>query len=190
MTRSEERVEPSSRSEWGRWLQEDHAHSPGVWLRIDARNAPGEDALSYENLVREALCWGWIDGQTKRDGDASLIWCCPRRATSGWAATNKARVAELTEQGRMQPAGLAAVEVARCNGTWTVLDGPEAGLEPERLTAALDANPAAREFWDALPRSARKAALTHIAVAKREATRLARLEAIVRRCAAQERPDR
>ena len=190
MTRSDERVEPRTRSEWGRWLAGHHAQRPGVWLRIDARNAVGEDALSYENAVRELLCWGWIDGQTRRDSGASLIWCCPRRPTSGWAATNKARVAELTEQGRMREPGLAAVDLARRNGTWTVLDGPEAGIEPPELATALDEEPRARAFWDALPRSARKVALTHIATAKRESTRLARIDGVVRRCAAHERPDR
>ncbi|GAA2068861.1 YdeI/OmpD-associated family protein [Aeromicrobium halocynthiae] len=190
MTRSRERVEPPSRSQWGRWLAEHHASSPGVWLRIDARNAPGDDALSYDNTVRELLCWGWVDGQARRDGEASLVWCCPRRPGSGWAATNKARVAELTEQGRMQGPGLVAVEVARANGSWTVLDGPEAGLEPEELTTALDAVPRARRFWDELPPSARKHALSQIAFAKREATRRSRIEAVVRRCAAHERPDR
>ena len=190
MTRSNERVEPRTRSEWGRWLAEHHADRPGVWLRIDARNAPGEDALSYENAVRELLCWGWVDGQTRRDAGVSLIWCCPRRPTSGWAATNKARVAELTEQGRMQEAGVAAVATARANGSWTVLDGPEAGIEPHDLTAALDAAPQARRYWDELPPSARKYALSQIAFAKREATRTARVEALVRRCAAHERPDR
>ena len=123
------RLEPASRTEWGTWLA-DHHEDAGVWLRVDDRSTEGEDALSYENVVREALCWGWIDGQTTRDGDASLIWCCPRRPTSGWAATNKARVAELIEQGRMRPPGLTAVELAQRNGTWTVLDGPEAGHEP------------------------------------------------------------
>lgn len=88
----------------------------------------------------------------------------------------------------MRPPGLTAVELAQRNGTWTVLDGPEAGHEPTELARALDAVPAAREFWDALPRSARKAALTAVATAKRESTRSARIEAIVDRCAARERP--
>lgn len=192
MTRRQDgpRLEPATRTEWGTWLAEHHDDGAGTWLRVDDRSAEGVDALSYENVVREALCWGWIDGQTRRDGDASLIWCCPRRPSSGWAATNKARVAELIEQGRMQAPGLAAVELARLNGTWTLLDGPEAGHEPEELARALDATPDARVFWDALPRSARKAALTAVALARRESTRAARIEAIVDRCAAQERPDR
>ncbi|WP_375003728.1 YdeI family protein [Aeromicrobium sp. CTD01-1L150] len=185
-----ERLELPSRPAWGAWLTEHHDHSTGAWLRIDDRSAPGEDALSYENAVLEALCWGWIDGQTRTEGPASLIWFSPRRRGSPWAASNKARLELLAAQGRMQPAGIALVEAAKVDGSWTVLDGPEAGIEPPGLTEALDAAPPARSFWDALPPSARKYALTQVATAKRPATRASRIERIVQRCAAEERPDR
>ena len=71
---------------------------------------------------------------------------------------------------------------------WTVLEGPEAGVEPAELAAALDADPAARTFWDALPPSNRKGALTSVALARREATRAARIAKIVEDCAAARRP--
>ncbi|MGJ9412455.1 YdeI family protein [Aeromicrobium sp. CF4.19] len=185
-----ERLEPASRGEWAAWLARHHTRGTGVWVRLDDRRAEGEDAHSYENAVLEALCWGWIDGQTRRDGPASLIWFSPRRARSGWAATNKARLEQLVAQDRMQPPGLAAVEAARANGSWTVLDGPEAGVVPPELSDALAAEPDAGEFWDALPPSARKYALSQVALAKRDVTRRSRVDRIVRQCANGERPDR
>lgn len=184
------RVEPQDRPAWAAWLAAHHDTSDGVWVRLDDRKAPGEKAHSYENAVCEALCWGWIDGQTRRDGPASLIWFSPRRPGSGWAATNKARIERLRAEGRLQPPGLAMVERARQDGSWTILDGPEAGFEPPALTAALDAEPVARAYWDELPSSARKYALTQIAIARREVTRSSRIAAIVAKCARQERPDR
>lgn len=183
-------VHPASAAEWGSWLAENHATSGGVWVRIDDRT--GRDGrMAYEDAVCEALCWGWIDGQTRSGTEAgSQIWFTRRQARSTWAATNKARVSRLEEEGRLQPSGVAMIEAAKANGMWVVLDGPEAGIEPDELTATLDATPAARVFWDSLPRSARKFALTQVAMARRPETCSARITKIVEQCAAGVRPDR
>lgn len=186
-----ETVHPASAAAWGAWLEVHHADSTGVWLRIDDRTAAGDEVLSYENAVLEALCWGWIDGQARSQGlEGSRIWFSPRRTRSPWAASNKARLERLLAEGRMRAPGLAVVEQARANGMWEVLDGPEALVEPDVLTGALDATPAAREFWDTLPASARKYSLTQVAMAQRDETKAARVARIVERCAAGERPDR
>ena len=183
-------VRPESAEAWGAWLAENHATSDGVWVRIDDRT--GRDGrMAYEDAVCEALCWGWIDGQTRSSTElGSQIWFTRRQARSAWAATNKARVARLESEGRLQPAGVAMIEAAKANGMWSVLDGPEAGIEPDELTVALDASPSAREFWDALPRSARKFALTQVAMARKPDTRSARIAKIVEQSAAGVRPDR
>lgn len=88
----------------------------------------------------------------------------------------------------LAPAGIRAIEVAKANGTWEMLDGPEAGIEPPELTAALDAVPAARANWDAFPKSVKKFGLTHIATAKRAETRSARIAKIVADAADGKRP--
>lgn len=88
----------------------------------------------------------------------------------------------------LAPAGVRVLEAARASGSWTLLDGPEAGIEPEELTAALDAVPTARASWDAFPPSARKLGLTHIAMAKRPETRSARIAKIVADTAEGKRP--
>ncbi|WP_229054131.1 YdeI family protein [Aeromicrobium sp. Leaf350] len=183
-------VHPSSAEEWGAWLAQNHASARGVWVRIDDRT--GRDGrLSYEDSVCEALRWGWVDGQTRSGAElGSQIRFTPRRSRSAWAATNKARVARLEAEGRLQPPGVAVIAAAKANGMWSVLDGPEAGLEPAELTVALDAQPAARDFWDGLSVSARKYALTQIALARKDETRLARISKTVDQCAAGVRPDR
>ena len=117
-----------------------------------------------------------------------MLWFAPRSPSSAWAATNKARVAKLEAEGRMRPEGRRLIDLARANGMWTVLDGAEAGVEPPELTAALDAEPAARREWDSWTPGVRKVALTAIALAKRPQTRTARIARIVADAAVGKRP--
>lgn len=183
-----ERVEAADAAAWRTWLERNHDSSTGAWL---LRARPGSDAVlvGYEDSILQALCFGWIDGPVRTfDERTGGLWFAPRRPTSGWAATNKARVALLEEQGLLMPAGIRAIEVARANGAWEVLDGPEAGIEPPDLTSALDGAPTARAHWDAFPRSVKKLGLTHIAMAKRPETRAARIASIVSDAAEGKRP--
>ncbi|MFB8188441.1 YdeI family protein [Microbacterium sp. NPDC055988] len=185
-----ERLRAADAAAWRAWLEANHERAAGVWL-LSVRGS--SDGVGYEDAVKQALCFGWIDGPVRVFGDgtddrANGQWFSPRRPGSGWAATNKARIAELEAEGMLAPAGIRALEVAKANGSWTVLDGPEAGIEPEEFAAALDAVPAARENWDAFPKSVKKFALTHIAMAKRPETRTARIAKIVADAAEGKRP--
>jgi uncharacterized protein YdeI (YjbR/CyaY-like superfamily) len=182
-----ERIRASDAAAWRTWLDENHARASGVWL-LSVRGGAAE-GVGYEDAVRQALCFGWIDGPVRTFDDQTVgQWFSPRRPSSGWAATNKARIALLEAEGLLAPAGIRVLEVAKANGSWTVLDGPEAGIEPEELTAALDADPVARAQWDAFPRSVKKLGLTHIAMAKRPETRAARIAKIVTDAAEGKRP--
>ena len=109
------------------------------------------------------------------DDQRGLQWFSPRRPTSGWARTNKARVERLIADGLMLPAGLAAIEEAKRNGSWTLLDDVENLVVPDDLAAALAAHPPAREHWDAFSRSRRRALLEWITQAKRPETRANRI---------------
>lgn len=182
-----ERITAADAAAWRAWLEEHHERTAGVWLlSVRGRSAAG---VGYEDAVRQALCFGWIDGPVRSfDEETNGQWFSPRRPGSGWAATNKARIAELEAAGLLAPAGVRALEVAKANGSWTLLDGPEAGIEPPELTAALDADPAARENWDAFPKSVKKFGLTHIAMAKRPETKAARIAKIVADAAEGKRP--
>jgi uncharacterized protein YdeI (YjbR/CyaY-like superfamily) len=173
---------------WRAWLEQNHRTSTGAWL---VRARPGSDlqVVDYEDAIMQALCFGWIDGPVRVfDERTSGLWFAPRRPSSGWAATNKARLILLEERGLMAEAGIRAVEVAKANGAWTVLDNAEALREPDDLAAALDAEPAARAAWDAFPPSARKFGIGSVDSARRAETRAARIAKIVSDSAAGKRP--
>jgi uncharacterized protein YdeI (YjbR/CyaY-like superfamily) len=139
-------------------------------------------------MIEEALCFGWVDGQGGHvDEERSKLYFAPRRRGSVWAATNKARVERLAAAGLMTAAGWAAIERAKADGSWIVLDGPERLEVPADLRAALDGTPPAAEHWSAFPPSTRKQILGWIATAKRPETRAARIAETVQHAARGER---
>ena len=114
-------IAPPSRAAWRAWLAEHHADSPGVWLIIHKKNSP-QPGVTYIEAVEEALCFGWIDSKTiTLDATRFRQIFTPRKPRGTWAKSNKERVARLIEQGLMTPAGLAAIELAKANGTWTAV---------------------------------------------------------------------
>ncbi|HEX7241137.1 MAG TPA: YdeI/OmpD-associated family protein [Longimicrobiaceae bacterium] len=173
-------IHPADRAGWRAWLEENHARPEGVWM-VSYRRATGRPRVEYDEAVEEALCFGWIDGKAGRlDDERSMQWFAPRKAGSGWARSNKERVARLAAEGRMAPAGLARVEAARRDGSWSALDAVEALEVPPDLEAALAAHPDARRHWDAFPKSARRAVLAWIGSAKKPETRARRVEETAR----------
>lgn len=183
-----EKVEAADAAAWRDWLEQNHRVSKGAWL-VRARPGSGLAFVEYEDAIRQALCFGWIDGPVRTfDESRGGLWFAPRRATSGWAATNKARLVELEAAGLMTEAGTRAVEVAKANGAWTVLDNAEAGREPDDLALALDAVPDARAAWDSFPPSSRKLGISSVDMARRPETRAARIEKIVADASAGRRP--
>lgn len=164
------RVEFRSAQELHDWLTEHHASSPGIWLVTWKKNRG--PYLPYVEMVRELLCFGWIDSKGQRvDEDRTSLLACPRRAGSGWSRINKDHLDLLREQGRIQPAGQAAIDRAVADGSWTKLDEAGTLREPDDLHTALDAAPQAREHWDGFPPSTRRAILEWITSAKTQPTR-------------------
>jgi uncharacterized protein YdeI (YjbR/CyaY-like superfamily) len=183
-----ERILAPDAATWRAWLQDNHATSTGAWL-VRARPGSNLVVIDYEDAILQALCFGWIDGPVRSfDERTGGLWFAPRRSSSGWAATNKARLILLEERGLMTEAGRRAVEVAKANGSWTVLDNAEALREPDDLAAALDAVPAARTQWDAFPPSTRKFGIGAVDAARRPETRAARIAKIVTDAEAGKRP--
>lgn len=181
-----ERVEPATVQEWSDWLARHHADRSGVWL-VSARKA-SRRAVDYDTAVVEALRYGWVDSvQRPLDEGRSMQWFAPRRETSGWARSNKQRIERLEREGRLEPAGRAAVEVARANGSWSLYDEVDALTVPDDLADELDARPGAREHWDAFPPSARRGILAWIVLAKRPATREKRVREAAEKAARGER---
>ena len=179
---------PQTLEQWRDWLAEHHARGSGVWV-VQWKRATGRPAVGYEELVVEALAWGWIDSTNGTvDAERSRMWFAPRRPTSGWARPNKLRVERLLAEGRMQPAGQAAIDVARANGAWTLLDDVEDLVVPPDLAEALAAHTGARATWDAFPRTVRRAALVRLVEAKRAETRARRVDEVAAATARGERP--
>jgi uncharacterized protein YdeI (YjbR/CyaY-like superfamily) len=169
------RLHPESREQWRAWLADHHDTERGAWL-VSWKQATGRPTLQYEAVIEEALCFGWVDSTVRTlDSERSMMLMTPRKPSSTWARTNKERVERLLAAGLMQPAGIAAVETARANGSWTVLDSVEALEVPDDLAAALDAEPGAREAYEGFSPSNRKMILWWVKSAKRSETRERRI---------------
>ena len=136
----------------------------------------GGPQIGYDESVEQALCFGWVDSRDRTlDDRRTMLWFAPRKARSGWARSNKERIERLTAAGLMEPAGLALVEAAKADGSWTLLDAVEDLVVPDDLAAALDSAPPARAHWEAFPRSVRRSILEWIVHARRPETRARRV---------------
>ena len=154
------------------WLSAHHATSPGVWLALTKKGGM-VTTLTWQQAVDEALCFGWIDGQArKRDAETSSIRFTPRRPRSPWSQRNIGHVARLEAEGRMLPAGRAAVDAAQADGRWAAAYAPPSEAEaPADLLAAIAAVPAAQAMFDVLTKANRFALIYRLNAVKRAQTR-------------------
>ena len=163
-----------------RWLEE-HGHtSPGAWLRFAKQGAP-ELTVSKSDAVDCALAFGWVDGQLGRvDAHFFKTRFTPRRPRSIWSQVNRERVERLEEVGRMRPRGRAQVEQAKADGRWAAAYARQSEAAPDPdLAAALDAESAARELFDALDAANRFAILFRVQQAGTSAKRAAKIVEMV-----------
>ena len=165
--------------DWVAWLDK-HADADGVWMRL-AKKASGIQSIDYAQALEVALCYGWIDGHKKSyDEESWLQKFTPRRAKSIWSKINREKAQTLIDSGRMQPAGLRAVEAAQQDGRWeAAYDSQSNATVPDDFQAALDANEVAKNFFDTLNRVNRYALLFRIHQAKRPETRAKRIQEFV-----------
>ena len=161
----------ASAAEWEAFLENDPPQD-GVRLKIVKKNAkvPG---ITRQEALDVALCFGWIDGQAGAyDDDFSLQAYTPRRARSPWSQINREHVERLIAEGRMRPAGQAEIDRAKADGRWDAAYGTSKTIQvPDDLRAALDASPAASEFFSTLSSQNRFAILFRIGQAKKQETR-------------------
>lgn len=174
MAQDHARIEIASRAELRQWLAANHEQTASIWLVTWKKGDPRH--LPYNDLVEEALCFGWVDSLPRKlDASRSMILLSPRRPGSAWSKPNKDRVARLIRDGLMTSAGLAKIEAAKRSGAWTKLDAVEALTVPDDLAAALRASPPAADHWEHFPRSVKRGILEWIEQAKRPETRAKRI---------------
>ena len=167
----------ASRYAWEAWLEDHHATSGGLWLKI-AKKGSGIETVSYAQALDVALCYGWIDGQKASfDEDYWLQRFTPRRARSKWSKVNRRKATELIEAGKMKPTGLWEVERAKQDGRWdAAYDAQSTATVPDDLRRELENNEPAREFFATLDSGNRYAILYQIQDAKKPETRARRIE--------------
>jgi uncharacterized protein YdeI (YjbR/CyaY-like superfamily) len=168
-------IHPKSRKAWRTWLQKHHERDQGVWL-ISFKKVSGKASMGYDAAVEEALCFGWIDSKPQKlDEERTMLWFSPRKAGSGWSKPNKERIERAIAAGQMSAAGLAKIEAAKADGSWTLLDAVEALEMPQDLALALRLYPKAEEYFEGFPRSAKRGILEWISLAKTAPTRQKRI---------------
>lgn len=168
------------RSVWRKWLTENHAASKGIFV-ITWRKGSGKPILSYDDMVEEALCFGWIDSLPRKlDDQRTMLYFSPRKKGSPWSGLNKDRIVKLEAEGLIEEPGRRLIEAAKQDGSWESYDAAQNLIEPTELASGLDANPEARKNWDAFPPSARRGILWIIYSAKTAATKSKRIAETIR----------
>jgi uncharacterized protein YdeI (YjbR/CyaY-like superfamily) len=159
-----------TRADWRRWLATHHASSPGIWL-VRHKEHTGIESIRYEDLVREALCYGWVDSLIKRlDDDRYAIKVTPRQPTSKWSDLNRRRWKELKAAGLLAPPGLAAAPTAS-----TYAPKPSIPDLPGYVARAFKTNAKAWHFFQSLSTRNRRDFVVWIHTAKRPETRERRI---------------
>ncbi len=169
---------PRSRKDWREWLESNHLEKKSIWL-IYHKKRTNIPTVTYSDAVDEALCFGWIDSKSKSiDEQKSMQFFCKRKPKSVWSKVNKNKVARLIEAGLMTQAGINAIEIAKENGSWTILDEAEALIIPGDLEFEFQKNPNSKEYFLGLSRSDKRNILQWLTLAKRQETRIKRIEEI------------
>lgn len=168
--------------DWRHWLQENHSTSNGIYLifyKVDHE----EDSMRWEEAVKVALCFGWIDSTVKSLGNGKRRqYFTPRNEKSVWSALNKRYIADLLSNDLIHQSGLNTIDLAQQNGSWTALDDVEKGIIPEDLQSEFTKNPTAFNNYQNFAPSYRKSYLYWLNQAKREATRQKRITEIIQLC--------
>ncbi len=175
-------------TEWRSWLQKHHDISPdGVYL-IFYKLETEIPTMRWEEAVKVALCFGWIDSTVKSLGNGKRRqYFCPRNPKSSWSQLNKSYIEELDKNGLIHERGYAMIKQAKDNGAWTEMDDVENGIIPKDLDAAFTKHPKAWKHYQGFAPSYQKSYLYWLHSAKREATREKRISEIIRLCEANQK---
>jgi uncharacterized protein YdeI (YjbR/CyaY-like superfamily) len=171
-------------SGWNEWLELNHNKSGGIYLIFYAIDHP-KASMRWEEAVKVALRYGWIDSTVKSMGNGKRRqYFSPRKPGSVWSRLNKTHILKLTEEGLMHSSGIRKMEEAKADGSWYALDDVENGVVPPDLQEAFRRNPGAKANYEAFSRTYRKGYLYWLNHAKRPLTRQVRIQEIIRLCEA------
>lgn len=169
---------PSDKKDWRKWLELNHNKKEAVWLIFYRKKSPNYN-LSWSESVDEALCFGWIDSVKKKiDPEKYKQYFTKRKSNSTWSKINKDKVKRLIDQGLMEEAGYRSIEMAKANGSWSILDEVEALTIPEDLKDAFANYKGSMEYFESLSKSVKKGLLYWVVSAKRKETRQKRISEI------------
>lgn len=170
--------------EWYDWLLNNHESSNGVFL-IFYKLETNIPTMRWEDAVKVALCFGWIDSTVKSLGNGKRRqYFCQRKSKSVWSALNKKYIVQLTQDEIMHTSGLLKIEAAKKDGSWTTLDNVENLVIPNDLQAQFNTNKMAFINYQNFSPSYKKGYLYWLNQAKREATRQKRIDEIIELCKA------
>ncbi len=169
---------PASLTEWRKWLAKNHLSKQSVWLVFYSKSSE-KPSITWSEAVEVALCFGWIDSKKiKIDKETSHQFFSKRKPKSTWSKINKEKVQKLIENGLMTPAGYESIEVAKQNGSWTILDEVEELIIPKDLEKAFSKHKGSKDYFLGLSKTVRKMMLSWLVLAKRPETRQNRLDEI------------
>jgi uncharacterized protein YdeI (YjbR/CyaY-like superfamily) len=182
MEKEVSKIFPADKQAWRAWLEENHGKEQAVWLIYYKKKAHA-GRLTWSDSVDEALCFGWIDSLTKPlDGDRYMQFFSRRKPNSVWSRINKEKVQHLIHDGLMRKAGLDSIEIAKQNGSWTILDEVDDLVIPADLEAAFERKPGAKDRFMDLSKSVKRLHLYRLVFAKRSETREKRIAEILLSC--------
>ena len=172
----------------GQWLKMNHATERELWVKIFKKNT-GVPSVSWNDVVMETLCWGWIDGVKKSiDDQAYLQRITPRTARSSWSKRNTEHVDRLITEERMKEAGLVHVRAAKADGRWENAYAVSEMEVPADFLAALEDQPRVKLFFETLNKSSRFVIAYGLTSAKKSETRQKRFEKFINMLVREEKP--
>lgn len=158
---------------WRRWLEDNHEKEMSVWLVYDKGK---NRTFTWQNIVEEALCYGWIDSRPGKVSDTqSKIYVSKRKPNSVWSKINKNNVERLINEGRMKPSGMQSITVARQNGSWDALNLSDNLVIPHELSELFETDTAARSNFERFSVGSKRNTLQWIYDAKTEKTKQQRI---------------
>ena len=179
---------PRTREEWREWLELNHKEKDSVWLVFYKKGTPNFN-LSWSDSVDESICFGWIDSTKKTiDKERFKQYFSKRKPKSNWSKVNKDKVKILIDRSLMKEAGYKSIEIAKENGSWTILDTVERLEIPEDLEQELRRQKGAMKYFESLNKSSKKGLLYWVVSAKRHDTRNKRISEIVENASLQMKP--